>query len=342
MSERLRRWVSGLFTRKQPTKKQLAMQQRTAEEAMQERMLPLPGAGTRVDNPNGSFSTERTIGVNLDGKEYVIPTLLDGVQVSNEEAVQAARTRGLDNYPSFSSPQEAEAFARDRSDKLGQGPTEVPDTNAPHTELPVLPDDDERTPPTANLDAPSEMPPATLPPIAPPPETVRPVPEPRADEDTTPGRPEPLPADDVEEQLAASIELEEIGPPTRSDVELPPGVDVLAQSDESAARNRDPGFRGDFDPGDGGGEGRQLGSAAQGFTPGGSVGGIDSTDDAEQKDTLAKILEIAKKLEESEAKRKEANDTFKETLADLAEKMEGISEAIEQLKEELPGIGALR
>lgn len=81
---------------------------------------PLPGAGVRVQNPDGSFSSERTIGVNLEGREYVIPTLIGGQQFTTEQAVEEARRRGLKNYPSFGTVQEAEVYAQQRTRQLGK------------------------------------------------------------------------------------------------------------------------------------------------------------------------------------------------------------------------------
>jgi len=81
---------------------------------------PLPGAGVRVENEDGTFSTERTVGVNIDGKEYVIPTLVNGEQLTIDEAVEHAREMGLENFPSFDSVEEAERYAKDRSSQLGR------------------------------------------------------------------------------------------------------------------------------------------------------------------------------------------------------------------------------
>ena len=89
--------------------------------------LPLPGAGTRVNNPDGSFSTERSMGVNIDGREYVLPTLLNGKQATPDEAIEAAKQRGLENYPNFATQEEASEFARNRSEALGaQGTAQEP------------------------------------------------------------------------------------------------------------------------------------------------------------------------------------------------------------------------
>jgi hypothetical protein len=44
--------------------------------------------GKRVKNPDGTYSSERTITVGMGNKYYNIPTLVDGVQLSDEEVVR--------------------------------------------------------------------------------------------------------------------------------------------------------------------------------------------------------------------------------------------------------------
>lgn len=47
-----------------------------------------------VQNPDGTVSTVRSIGVNIDGKETLIPTVVDGRVVSTDEAIQHYRDTG--------------------------------------------------------------------------------------------------------------------------------------------------------------------------------------------------------------------------------------------------------
>jgi hypothetical protein len=90
-----------------------------AEEAKvrggQPRVIP-------ITNPDGTTSSERTISVEVDGlnggKITVIPTIVEGRQLSNQEAIRAAVQSGL-RYPSFDSHKEADAFAARRSQQGG-------------------------------------------------------------------------------------------------------------------------------------------------------------------------------------------------------------------------------
>lgn len=70
-----------------------------------------------VRNPNGSFSSERTKGFEIDGRETVVPTLIEGKQLTDKEAVKFAIESGL-VFPSFGGPdriEKAKAFAAERS-----------------------------------------------------------------------------------------------------------------------------------------------------------------------------------------------------------------------------------
>lgn len=61
----------------------------------------------------GGISSERTIGINVKGKEVLIPTIIDGVQLTNEEAIQHFLKTG-ENFGVFNTVEEAEAAAEQR------------------------------------------------------------------------------------------------------------------------------------------------------------------------------------------------------------------------------------
>lgn len=62
-----------------------------------------------VDNEDGSRSTLYNTTVNVGGKERVLPTVWDGAKHTPSEAVERAKQKGLDNYPSYKTVQEAES-----------------------------------------------------------------------------------------------------------------------------------------------------------------------------------------------------------------------------------------
>lgn len=63
---------------------------------------------------DGSVSTLMATTVNIDGRERLIPTVVDGRIVSPSEAVEAAVAGGIERYPSYASPEEAKS----RYDKM--------------------------------------------------------------------------------------------------------------------------------------------------------------------------------------------------------------------------------
>lgn len=71
--------------------------------------LPL-GVKYKVKNRDGSISTVRTISIGVDGGEVVIPTVLKGRIVSDEEAIRHFEETGA-NFGTFRSPEEAKAFS---------------------------------------------------------------------------------------------------------------------------------------------------------------------------------------------------------------------------------------
>ena len=66
----------------------------------------------KVRNSNGSYSTVRTIGIEIDGGRHVnIPTVVNGKVVSNEEAIKQFKKTGR-HLGIFASREEADAAAQ--------------------------------------------------------------------------------------------------------------------------------------------------------------------------------------------------------------------------------------
>lgn len=70
-------------------------------------------------NEDGTFSTEETITVEVDGRYQNIPTIWDGQRVPEAEAIERARRSGQD-FPTFDTLPAAEQAARERTNALGQ------------------------------------------------------------------------------------------------------------------------------------------------------------------------------------------------------------------------------
>lgn len=70
-------------------------------------------------NPDGSFSTERTITVGMDGKYLLIPTIVGGKQFSEDEAIKAYRQGINQAVGVYGSENEANAAAVLRSKQIG-------------------------------------------------------------------------------------------------------------------------------------------------------------------------------------------------------------------------------
>ena len=73
----------------------------------------------KIQNPDGSFSTERSITIESNGKFLNIPTIIGGRQRTNKEAIDHALKTG-ENMGIFSSQQEAVQAAQRRSQEIGR------------------------------------------------------------------------------------------------------------------------------------------------------------------------------------------------------------------------------
>lgn len=80
----------------------------------------------RVENADGSFSTERTIGIEMDGRFFNIPTIVNGKQLSEDDAIAAFQRGDNPAVGEFGSQEEADRAASARSERIGQvrGPWE--------------------------------------------------------------------------------------------------------------------------------------------------------------------------------------------------------------------------
>ena len=77
-----------------------------------------PTAHPTVQNEDGTTSNVMMSSFEFEGKHLVLPTMVGGKQLSNDDAVAIARQQGLDKYPSFASPEEAEAWIQENHAKV--------------------------------------------------------------------------------------------------------------------------------------------------------------------------------------------------------------------------------
>ena len=64
--------------------------------------------GTRSNVKTGTFSLNQGDKV----KHYVFPTMVDGKDLTDEQAVKTAKEYGLDRYPSFKTLKEANDYSK--------------------------------------------------------------------------------------------------------------------------------------------------------------------------------------------------------------------------------------
>jgi len=69
---------------------------------------------------NKSFSTEKTIGVNIDGKEVLIPTIVNGKRLSEDKAVQMYMEGKNKDVGKFSTRYRAAKEAKARTKQIGK------------------------------------------------------------------------------------------------------------------------------------------------------------------------------------------------------------------------------
>jgi hypothetical protein len=81
--------------------------------------VPLDYNRPKINNQDGSFSTERTITLPLNGRWYNVPTIVDGQQLAPEEAEYAFSQGWLPHVGEFPSLEDAERSAKARSKHIG-------------------------------------------------------------------------------------------------------------------------------------------------------------------------------------------------------------------------------
>ena len=72
-----------------------------------------------IQNPDGSFSTERSFSTNLGGRETLLPTIVQGRTVTPEAAIAHYRRTG-EHLGQFRTPADADAYANATHDALAQ------------------------------------------------------------------------------------------------------------------------------------------------------------------------------------------------------------------------------
>ena len=65
-----------------------------------------------VKNPDGSQSNVMLGTFGIDNKQYVIPTMVEGKKLTDDQAVSTAMKFGINNYPSFSDVTQADSWAK--------------------------------------------------------------------------------------------------------------------------------------------------------------------------------------------------------------------------------------
>lgn len=80
----------------------------------------------KVKNEDGSISTVRSLGVNIDGKEVLIPTVVGNRVVSDDEAIKEYKRTGK-HLGIFATPEDSTAFAQQLHENEAKKLSSVPD-----------------------------------------------------------------------------------------------------------------------------------------------------------------------------------------------------------------------
>lgn len=97
-----------------------------AVRIIRRQLTPMESAKTkpRILNPNGSYSSERSISIGVEGGFINIPTIWGGKQLSHSEAIERSKKSRI-RYPRFKTLNEAVKAAGQRSKALGQAAREL-------------------------------------------------------------------------------------------------------------------------------------------------------------------------------------------------------------------------
>lgn len=77
-----------------------------------------PSPHPEVENEDGSKSHVKLATYEVDGKHRVLPTMVEGKDLSDDEVIASAQKYGLNNYPSFDTAEEADAWAKANHGKI--------------------------------------------------------------------------------------------------------------------------------------------------------------------------------------------------------------------------------
>lgn len=80
---------------------------------------PIDTNRAKLNNADGSFSTERTITIGADGKYFVIPTIVGGKQLSEQEAINQWKQGKNKEVGRFGNEDQANRYAEQRSKQIG-------------------------------------------------------------------------------------------------------------------------------------------------------------------------------------------------------------------------------
>lgn len=91
----------------------------------------------RIQNPDGSVSTERSITIGVDDGFINIPTIVNGRQLTADQAIEASKTDGIQRQR-FGTIAEAEKAAQQRSDAIGRALQQAPIVYKSLNEIPSV------------------------------------------------------------------------------------------------------------------------------------------------------------------------------------------------------------